>query len=166
VVAWLDSTDTPELLLEAIYLLECPLALDLQVEALLPPTPLRVVVDADFSEAGERYPHPWINRHTAVLDDGAVRALLSHHREMVEALLEVAEINAQIQQHDLLDACHRRAETLLRAELAVLEARHRLNPAVHAGELAAARQRLQRLDEILPTASLRLDALRLVVGQG
>ena len=167
VVAWMDSTDTPELLLEAIYVVESPVAAELQVEALLPPTPLRVVVDADFAEVAEDYPHESINHRTAVLDDGAVRALLGHHRELLEALLEVAEINAQMRQHDLLDDCHHRIQATLREHCQALEAGRRLNPAaVPDRALAVARQRLARLDEILPTASLRLDALRLVVGQG
>jgi len=165
VVAWNDPAGTPELLLEAIYVVEAPLS-GARIEEFLPPTPLRVVVDAEFAEVSETYSHESINHRTVALEDGAIRALLSHHRELLEALLEVAEINAQMHQHDLLDSAHRRAVAALENHCRELEARRRLNPAVRAGELTAARERLERLDGILSDASLRLDALRLVVGQG
>lgn len=162
---WRDPLNAPELLLEVIFVLECPVPAALRIEEFLPPTPLRLVVDGEFNELSDVYSHEQLQQDTLPLDDGAVNALLHYHRETLEAMLEVAEITAQMRQHDLLGDIHEQARAVLDQQIHALQLHRQCQPGVRGPELAALQARREGLDQLFSSTTLHLDALRLVVGQ-
>ncbi len=157
------EADEPNLVLEAIFVLETVAEARWHVDQFLAPTPVRVVVDlrghdlteerkaaafaADFEESDI---HRFLER------PGFNAGLL---KTMVEAATERAEERTQI----VKTAAAARADTALAAEIQRLVDLQKLNDHVRPAEIALAREQLERIRAAIAQARLRLDSLRLVV---
>ncbi len=157
------EADEPNLVLEAIFVLETVADARWHVDQFLAPTPVRVVVDlrgedltaerkaaafaADFEES---------DIHRFLEQPGFNAAVL---KAMIEAATEQAEIRAP----DLKATAAKRADTALGVEIQRLVALQKLNDHVRPEEVALAREQLERVRAAIAQARLRLDSIRLVV---
>jgi ATP-dependent helicase HepA len=156
---WIDPA--PGLYLEAIYVLEPLAPRDLHVDRFLPPTPVRVVVDRRGREAaslplGSLGPptHPGLAR--ALLSRADVRdSILPRMVEGVAALADVQ--TAAVRTTAAADM-----RTQLQFETDRLRDLQRVNRLVRDEEIDLLLQQQATLAEVIGSARVRLDALRLI----
>ncbi len=156
-----DNLPARSVLLEAVYVLECVADQRLNVSRFLPPTPVRVVVDTRMVDRSDFIPS------SRALQRAGERPIdLTRQRNILNTLVppmlgtgqKIASKQADLHiEHAVTDAEH-----LLNEEISRLEALARVNPAVHPEEITVLQDELAALQVALPTARLRLDALRLI----
>ncbi|MEM7200725.1 MAG: RNA polymerase-associated protein RapA [Planctomycetota bacterium] len=154
------ATDAPGLWLEAWFVAEPALPQALRADRFLPPTPLRVVVDAKGDEvAAADAPLPVALRpaDAALLEHPQLRDALP---DLVARARECAEARAPALAAAAVQHMRRELEPAV-DRLARLSA---VNASVSTGEIEAARVELAALEKGLLRLRVRLDALRLIVG--
>ncbi len=154
---------TGSVLVELLYLIDCPAPRGLEVQRYLPPTCIRLLLDAQGED------------HAARLDHGLLYGqCLSHNRKLVETILKSqaarlkpllahAETVAEARAADVLAAARRELDKAMRTEHQRLVALSQINPNVRVDEIAQWRDRHDTIAAHLADARVRLDALRLVV---
>ena len=157
-----DSELPPQIaLLECIFVLECVADRKLDADRFLPPQPLRVVIDTKLQ------PRDWRASDRALKKADEQILNLQPQRKMLQTLvqemLKAANALAEVQAGTLSAAAHVNAQQEYQEEIARLVALKRVNPSVREQEIQALRTQLAGLDAALPSARLRLDALRLAV---
>jgi len=153
----------PNLLLEAVFVLETVADSRWHVDQFLAPAPVRVVVDlrgGDITAA----------RPANVLAEDCVDATLQRFLErpgfnaaLMQTMLEAATEKAEAQAQVLKAAAGERALAALGAELQRLVDLQRINDHVRPEEIELAREQLARTGAAISQARLRLDSIRLVV---
>ena len=147
--------------LECVFVLECVADRKLDVDRYLPPEPVRVVIDTKLKVRDWRPSDRAIKRaDEQQLNLQPLRRVLNTLiPEMVRGARESAEPSALKRAQAALGF----AEEEIQNELTRLRALKRLNASVRDSELQALETRLAGLRTALPSARLRLDALRLAV---
>jgi Superfamily II DNA/RNA helicases, SNF2 family len=158
----LDS-DTQNLLLEAVFVLETVADSRWHVDQFLPPAPVRVLVDIRGRDLTEE-------RGAAQLaedvEDGDIHRFLEKpgfNAAVLRALLEGATACAETRSTELKSTAEARAAEVLGADLQRLRDLRRLNDHVRPEEIGLAEEQLERTREAIRSARLRLDSIRLVL---
>jgi ATP-dependent helicase HepA len=148
-------------LLECIFVLECVADRKLDADRYLPPQPMRVVIDTKLT------PRDWRASDRAVkrADEQQVNLMPLRRvlNTLVPEMVKGARANAEPNALKLANAALGFAEEEIQGELVRLRALKRLNASVRESEISVLEQRLAGLRVALPSARLRLDALRLAV---
>jgi ATP-dependent helicase HepA len=159
-------SDRPNLLLEAIFVLETVADSRWHVDQFLAPTPVRVVVDLRGADLTEAY-------KAAALADDFEDAPLHRFLErpgfnlaVLKTMLESATAKADTRTAALKTAAHDRATAALTADLQRLLDLQKVNDHIRPEEIALARDQLTHTTAALTAARLRLDSLRLIVEGG
>jgi ATP-dependent helicase HepA len=157
------EADDPNLMLEAVFVLEAIADSRWHVDQFLAPTPIRVVVDVRGEDlTTDRDPASLagyvedFDLHRFLERPGFNAAVL---KAMLEAANEVAVVRAQA----ITSSAAARSTEVLSADWQRLSALQKLNPNVRAEEIAVARERLDRTRGAITAARLRLDSLRLIL---
>lgn len=153
----------PNLLLEAIFVLEAVADARWHVDEFLAPTPVRVLVDVRGRDITDERPE---DEFAAEVEDGDIARFLERptfRADMVRALSAAADRAASARVEPIRLRATERAERVLLPALQRLEALQRINDLVRPEEIALARERLERTREAIAQSRLRLDALRLVL---
>ena len=158
------STDAePALFLELLLVLEATALSYPEMQAFLPPTPLRVVVDTQLQDAEALLPEDGVSTFiegSAARFNQLVPALADHLPRMVAAGRGLARERAQA----TITAALRQAEAAMHKTVDRLTALSRLNAtAIDERDRDAAKREWESLLTQISKARLRLDALRLVV---
>ena len=159
----LVAGDEPGVYLETIFVLETVAESRWHVDAFLPPTPLRVVVDLRGDDrTGERPAGPL---HDDTPEHALLRVLEQPHfsAELLKTMADSAATHAEPAAEKLRREARAKAAASLGAELQRLVDLQRVNDHVRPAEVALARDRLTHTDEAIGRARLRLDAVRLIV---
>lgn len=166
IVVWTAPPgDAPAVLIEAIYVLESVAPPRLHVDRFLPPTPVRVLVDLSGENCSDRFGHDYINQHTS--DEEAFRlkqdpALL---QALVPQMLRKAKEYARVHKSALLQTAMTQAHERLDGEATRLKELKKVNPNVRAEEIKIAENVIADVTRHIAKAHLRLDAVRLVLGE-
>jgi ATP-dependent helicase HepA len=151
------------LLLEILYVAECPAPPELQVEHFLPPTLVRRLIDAEGRDRAAEIAHESLQGDCLSHNAKLARALIASQASRLAELLERGEELA----HGALESLAQEARThmhqALGDELERLLTLATVNPTVRPDEIARLRHRRERLDALLGRIHLRLDALRLII---
>lgn len=156
-------SDKPNLLLEAIFVLETVADSRWHVDQFLAPTPVRVVIDLRGAEHTEAYPA------AALADDfsdGVLHRFLERpgfNLGFLKKMVETATERAEARSLALKTAAHTRATAALAADLQRLVDLQKINDHIRPAEIALAQEQLTHTTAAITAARLRLDALRLVV---
>jgi ATP-dependent helicase HepA len=156
-------SDKPNLLLEAIFVLETVADSRWHVDQFLAPTPVRVVIDLRGADHTEAYPA------AALADDfsdGVLHRFLERpgfNLGFLKKMLETATERAEARSLALKTAAHTRATAALAADLQRLVDLQKINDHIRPAEIALAQEQLTHTTAAITAARLRLDALRLVV---
>ncbi|MBK1643984.1 RNA polymerase-binding ATPase [Thiocapsa imhoffii] len=151
------------LLLEALYVVECQAPRGLEADRYLPLMVRRFLVDPAGCDHADAIAHDAIDARCASHHPHLAQALLSARAESIRSLIETVETMAQAAMPALRTAARARMNAVLSEEIARLRALAAINPNVRPDEIAALTSRREQLDQALSGASLRLDALRLLV---
>lgn len=157
-----DELPAHTALLQAVYLLECVADQRLDMERFLAIQPLVVTVDTRL--AGR----PAFQPSTISLQRAAARSIdVARYRKvlgrLVPPMLERAEALAGAYATTTVESAVAQATTTLDTELSRLIALHAVNSSISASEITALTDERSAVLSALPTARLRLDAVRFVV---
>jgi ATP-dependent helicase HepA len=148
-------------MLECVFVMECICDRKLDADRYLPPEPIRLVLDTKLQTRDWRPSDRAVKRaDEQQLNLAPLKRILTQLiPEMVKGARAAAEPIALAKAQAAVGF----AEEEIQAELARLKALKKLNASVRESELDALQKRLSGLQQALPTARLRLDALRLAV---
>jgi ATP-dependent helicase HepA len=159
----LIRSEAPNLLLEAIFVLETVAEAGWHVDQFLAPQPVRVLVDLRGNDLTAK-------RHALSVAADAVDGSLQRFLErpgfnaaVLKAMLEGATELAEVQTESIRQAAAAKAREILGADLQRLVDLRKINNHVRLEEIESARQRLGLIGEAIAQARLRLDSLRLVI---
>jgi ATP-dependent helicase HepA len=150
-------------LLELIYIAECPAPPELQIGRFLPPTALRLLLDVQGRERGAEFPHDELHGICLNRNRKLARTVIQSQSERIQAMLKQGEQLAQQAAAGIEQQAREHMHTSLDAELARLRQLAALNASVRDDELAHLAQQREALDRQLARLHLRLDAMRLLV---
>jgi ATP-dependent helicase HepA len=151
------------LLLECLYTLSVIADHHLQTGRHLPPTTLRVVTDLQGNDHGERLPHDLIARTRESVPRDTAARVIHGYQQTLRDLLTASEQLAKQHTPDMLTAARTHLQQNLATEINRLQALRRVNPNVRDEEITHLDQQLAAGMSALDTASLRLDALRVLI---
>ncbi|MES0326872.1 MAG: RNA polymerase-associated protein RapA, partial [Gammaproteobacteria bacterium] len=151
------------MLLECLYTLEAAPVEFLQTERYLPPTVIRILLDEKGVDHNAKLAHEIINAKRAQVDLDTANKVVRAKQPILKAMLERCEKTAQQQVVAVLEQAHRDSSEALLREVNRLKALSKVNPNVRASEIEFFENELAALSKVLDSASLRLDALRVIV---
>jgi len=155
--------DEPNLLLEAVFVLETVADSRWHVDQFLAPAPVRVVVDLRGQDFTAERP---VTALAGEVDDGDLASFLARpgfSPEVLRRMIESAESAARAQSESRRKAAAQQARQALTGEIERLAALRKLNDLVRAEEIALAKMQLEQVCGAIEDARLRLDSLRLIV---
>ncbi|HOS40496.1 MAG TPA: RNA polymerase-associated protein RapA [Spirochaetota bacterium] len=160
--AWHDPS-TPELLLEAVFVVECVAPRRLHVDRFLPPRPIRVVVnnanrdrtDAITVDLCERNVEHYADME--VLDDDDVKNVLLPR--MIARCVQIAEEGVA----GIVAAGLSALDSTLATDLERMRALGTINTNITEDEIAVCGREIDALREAIRSARVRLDSLRLIL---
>jgi ATP-dependent helicase HepA len=151
------------LLIECLYSLEAAPVEALQTSRYLPPTIIRVVIDEKGHDHDKKLSHDDINVGRTIVDASTAQKIVRAKQDTLKLLINRSRLLADAQIPILLDAAHERSKETLMREINRLKALSLVNPNVRDDEIEFFEQQLALLTQVLDSASLRLDALRVIV---
>ncbi|MDO6561843.1 RNA polymerase-associated protein RapA [Amphritea sp. 1_MG-2023] len=151
------------LLLEAIYILHCAAPKSLQIQRYLPQTLSRIVVDTNGTDLSEILTEAHINNLAERVGRRQAVEIVKHTRPDIDKMVKRVEGIAETQLPAMLDQAKHNVETLLGAEQQRLTALATVNPNIRQEEIDYLAQNRAALEQHLQTASLKLDAIRVIV---
>jgi len=156
------ESDTPNVALEVVFVLEPVAQSHLHVERFLSPEPLRVIVDIRGGDLSRDWSRA---RMRAGVRGGSVARFLEAqgmNQGVIGALLEGAE--------SIASATARKRKTLAKSEMRLVLSREverlvdlrKINDAVRQEEIQLAKREIKDLEKAIEEARLRLDSARLL----
>jgi len=159
----LIESDEPNLLLEAIFVLETVANTNLHVDRFLSPMPIRTLVDIRGSDLTHELDLAWEQTR---LKDGSINRFLERpgfSREALGAMLDGAEGIAMKEAETIRRQSKSEMKAALGEELQRLVDLRRLNENVRVEEIALAEEEIRGIGKAIGEARLRLDSVRLIV---
>ncbi|BDU71614.1 helicase-related protein [Mesoterricola silvestris] len=150
------------LYLEAVYVLACAAPPQLHVDRFLPPTPLRVVVDAQGRDLTAALPRALLARSARPAAGQGLLARPEVRQELLPRMLARAGGLAEARAPRLLAKARQDLAAHLDREIERLRALRRVNGGVSEGDIEGLLHQKAALDTHLREARLRLDAIHLV----
>ena len=153
----------PNLLLEAIFVLEPMADARWHVDQFLAPTPIRVVVDV---RGGDVTAERDVASLTGYVEDADLHRFLERPGftgAVLKSMLDAANQCAEREAQERRDGASKHAAETLSAELQRLVDLQKINDHVRAEEVALAREQLDRTRAATGQSRLRLDSLRLIM---
>jgi ATP-dependent helicase HepA len=157
------EADAPNLVLEAIFVLETVAETRWHVDQFLAPTPVRVVVDLRGEDLTAEHP---VAATAADFEERDVHRFLEQpgfNAGMLKEMIDAATARADSLAQAVRREARARAAGGLTADLKRLTDLQRVNDHVRPEEIALAQERLKQTDAAIAQARLRLDAVRLIV---
>ena len=154
---------TGSLLLEMIHVAQCPAPPALEIGRFLPPTALRLVLDAQGQDRAAAFPPERLRGQCLTRNRKLAQAILQAKATTLETMLDQGERLAAAAAADLEARARARMSAEMTEEIERLRALARVNPNVRPAEIGALEDRRDRLAQHLGRVRLHLDALRLVV---
>ena len=151
------------LLLECLYRLDSVSSEVLQTSRYLPTGVIRVVTDQHGNDLGDTLSHELINSlRETIKSDTAVRVIRGY-TDLLRNMVNTSEAFANTQTPAILAAARKQALQMLGREIERLAALAQVNPNVRAEEIGFLELQQEAVMSALDSATLRLDALRVLV---
>jgi len=157
------ESDTPNLLLEAVFVLETIEDTRWHLDQFLPPTPLRVLVDIHGRDRSAELSPEALARD---LEDAPLPQFLEKpgfNATLLKNLLEGATELAETKAAPLRQAARETAATALTDELQRLVHLSKLNTSVSPREIELAKKQVRQTRKAIEASRLRLDSIRLIL---
>ncbi|MCG7900264.1 MAG: RNA polymerase-associated protein RapA [Candidatus Thiodiazotropha weberae] len=152
-----------QLLLECLFVVECPAPRKLQVGRFLPTTSSRILIDAE----GRRLDHladcDTLLEHAEELDRKALLPVINSYRSQLRSLIAAAEEAAANLVDEQVKQSAAKMMKYYTTEIQRMQALKKHNPSVRGEEIEMLQQQGMALHQQLQSTRLRLDAVRLVV---
>ncbi len=159
---WIEA-DEPNILLEAVYVLETVADSRWHVDQFLAPTPIRVLVDVRGEDlSAERSAREFAQE----VQDAEIARFLERpgfNGELLKALTEATSERAEDRSRAIREAAEKRARAVLGEELQRLMDLQKINDHISSAEIELTKEQIRNVTTAIAQARLRLDSLRLVV---
>ena len=150
-------------LLESIFIMECIAPTKLQVNRFFPPTPLRILLDSDFKEAGENFSFEFFEGRLESLDPKTAVKMVRDGKETIAGILKRSEILAGKKSQPILQSAKALVEQTLSKEIDRLIQLKKINPSVRVEEIELLEIQKTDLNKYIDNSQLRLDAIRVIL---
>ena len=150
------------ILLEAIYVVEAQAPKGLQLTRFLPPTPVRLLLDAKGNDLAPQVSFAGLEKQLKPVNKQMANKIAKMARPEIEKLL-AAETQIVPQAEALIAAAKQNADHTLSAELHRLTSLQAVNKNIRADEVEALERLKAQSLEHLNQATWRLDSLRVIV---
>ncbi|HOP16616.1 MAG TPA: RNA polymerase-associated protein RapA, partial [Gammaproteobacteria bacterium] len=154
---------TGSALLEILCVTECVAPPGLEVQRYLPPTCLRLLLNAQGEDKSRVLSHEQLQGLCLAQNRKLADTVIKTQRERIKLLLQLAEQSVARDNAALVRRALRDMESEMDAEQQRLVALSRVNPNVSPEEIDLLAQRRQLLAQHIKAAKVRLDAVRVVV---
>lgn len=151
------------LMLEALFVLQCPAPTELQLFRYIPQSMLRILLDSNGKDLAKLLTIEKLSKLLQKVPRNNAQDLVRHARPVLSEMLAKAEDMAAPQQADLINAAKEKISQELTAELSRMQALAKVNPNVRESEIRYLQERLAASLHFLSQAQLRLDALRVIM---
>ena len=151
------------LLLETLFVVDSAGQKSLQLARYLPATTLRLVIEPNGRDIGAKLTPELIDQHRQPVEGKIAAKVVRHYRDDIRDRIATAEQLARAQLPDIRTAALDQAKDILEGEINRLKALRRINPNVRPEEIDHMETRYQTVTDALQSATLRLDAVRVIV---
>jgi ATP-dependent helicase HepA len=150
------------LLLEVLHVVDCVAPAEITADRYLPPLISRSMISAGLKDISEQVP---FNEFTDTLDipPATFHKILESELDNIKEMLNVAETKASNELGHLIESASHEMNDSLDLEIERLEQLMKVNESVRPEELEFLILRKQLLSAAISSASMRLDAVRLIV---
>lgn len=153
-------------MIECLFTVSTMAAKDLEMGRYLPPQLLRVVIDSEMRSIGKVVTFDALERSVRKVDRQVAKKIIDSGKPTMEKMIERAQKLAQGALPKLVEKGKVRIEEQLSPELARLEYLQTVNPSVREEEVETLRHRVEDTVDALASASVQLDAVRLLISVG
>jgi len=150
-------------LLECLFSLESAPIEELQSNRYLPPTMIRVLCDERGADHHMKLPHRVINQTRQFVDIGVGNKVVKAKKNILKAMLQRSEKYGELKSVKVLAHAQQTASETLNREINRLNALSKVNPNIRKDEISYFEKQLSRLTDVIESANLRLDAVRVIV---
>ena len=151
------------MLLECLYTLDTIASDILQTSRYLPPTTIRVVTDQHGNDHSAALSHSAISALRQEVPADTAGKIIRGYSQQLRAMLAASEAVADTQAPQLVAAARSRSQRTLQQEIHRLGALQLVNPNVRPEEIRFLALQQEALAAALEAATLRLDALRVII---
>lgn len=148
---------------EMIYMADASAPKSSQLFRYLPATPIRVLLDKDGNNLGDKVSYEQWNPQLSPVNRHIGSKLVNASQTLLHPLLEKGDNHAQAALTAIIAKARSQMETSLNSELNRMEALQAVNPNIRDEELDYLRQQQTELAGYLDQCQLQLDAIRLVL---
>jgi ATP-dependent helicase HepA len=150
-------------LLEALQVVDCVAPPMLQIDRFLPPTVLRSLIDPNLRDLSARVPYRSFQDLAVKVPAATRRQILDSQAPLIEQMIAAARSAGSARLDELALAARQLAAAELAGESERLVSLRKVNPSVRVEEIEHVRAMAESIDQLIATAELRLDALRVIV---
>jgi ATP-dependent helicase HepA len=151
------------LLLECVYVLESASTRDVQSGRYLPPSTIRVVIDAKGQDHAANLAEASLAMNGARVEVETARQIVRAYKGPLRELLRAGEATARSRISELLTPATHRIRKTLDREIDRLRALRLVNPNVREEEVRYLERQREATEKAIASANLRLDAQRVIV---
>ncbi|MFK7846171.1 MAG: RNA polymerase-associated protein RapA [Rhodothermales bacterium] len=151
-----------DILLETVFILETVSRNDIQIDRFLPTTPIRVLVNKAGEDLTPAYSAEVVGKR---LRKGNPDKLLENSlvtQQLIPDMLDTANMLARKEADAITQSCLKTMQTRLDVEINRMKLLQQINGNVRENEIEMAVAQKKGLEEAIPNARLRLDAIRLI----
>jgi ATP-dependent helicase HepA len=159
----LDQITPGTMLVECLYLLDVASGEGVETNRYLPPTTTRLLVDRKGKDYHQAISHEFINQNRETVNNETANKIISAHSDRIRQLVAVGQELVQQRTPQMIASARSQMEKTLDAEINRLVALKLVNPNIRDQEVTYFRTQKDLLNQVLDSASLRLEALRLVI---
>jgi ATP-dependent helicase HepA len=149
------------LMVESLFILQSATR---QGNRYLPPTTLRVMMDANGKDYSAKLSHELINQVQQNVDNETAAKVVRAYAQDLREIIADSERAVEQRVPEMLALAHQHSRETLNREINRLKALKQVNPSVREEELAFFENQLEALTKTLESAKLRMDGVRVVVG--
>ncbi|NRB37242.1 MAG: RNA polymerase-associated protein RapA [Pseudomonadales bacterium] len=151
------------LLLEALYTVDCIAPAELRLGRYLPATNIRVLVNLAGKDLSKVLTSDTLNPLVERVKMQQAQALVKQAAELIDQLMENADVVAQKQLPTLIDDALKVMNDGQHQEVLRLQALSEVNPNIKASEVDAIKQETDYLAAAISHADIKLDAIRVIL---
>lgn len=151
------------LLLELIYVVDAQAPKRSGISRFLPPTPIRLMLDAKGNDLSAQVEFESFNRQLSPINRHLGSKLVTSVEKEVHKLISIADEKVTSYVESMRQQAQQEMQQNLYGELERLQALKAVNPNIREQELSAIEQQIGELTHYIAQAQVQLDSLRLIV---
>lgn len=148
---------------EFVLIAETQAPKSLQLTRFLPPTPIRLLIDATGNELNESVPFTTLQKKLQPVNKKTAAKLIKVIGEQVRNIVKKAENIADSKLPLVIENATNEAKEVLQHEIGRLEALAKINKSVRQSEIDLLKHNADSILSYLKDATIRIDALRVII---